>query len=111
MHLIAEVHCLKATKITFLGSHFDAQGFTKEWFHWKTLQTYQNRSQCFIEQYSQIKDSESGLKHLNGSKMLKENMADNAGIRAAYYAYKEKEKSVWNVQVVLAPTRMISCFS
>lgn len=77
-----------------LGINFDAQGFAKQWFHWNTLQFFQNRTQCLADQYSQIRDSEFALKRLNGSKMLKENMADNDGIRATYYAYKEREKNV-----------------
>lgn len=68
------------------GSQFDGEGNLKNWWTNETLQEFNKRKKCFIDQYSAIKDPLSG-KNLNGEQTIGENIADNGGIRESYQAY------------------------
>ncbi|XP_078484764.1 membrane metallo-endopeptidase-like 1 [Ciona intestinalis] len=70
------------------GAQFDGYGNLNNWWSNSSKENFNVRSQCMIDQYSAISwDTAQGL-HLNGENTLRENIADNGGIRAAYEAYK-----------------------
>jgi predicted metalloendopeptidase len=68
------------------------------WWKPKSFVEFANRAQCFVDQYGSQIDSKTG-ERVDGQKTLDENIADNAGVRAAYRTFirtldKENEPSV-----------------
>ncbi|XP_055908210.1 neprilysin-1-like, partial [Eupeodes corollae] len=75
------------------GRMFDRTGNMRQWWSNKTIDEYINRTQCFVEQYSQYQLLDIG-EYVDGELTLGENIADNGGMREAFYAYqKYVEKS------------------
>ncbi|XP_058790778.1 neprilysin-2-like [Phymastichus coffea] len=72
------------------GSQFDENGDLVNWWDPETLKKYLNRTECIIQQYSNY--TLNGLK-LNGQNTQSENVADIGGIKEAYFAYEEYEKT------------------
>ena len=66
------------------GRHMGADGNMDNWWGDETSQNFKNRSQCMIDQYSQLRFADMNL---NGQLTLGENIADNGGIKIAYQAW------------------------
>ncbi|XP_055389923.1 neprilysin-1 [Condylostylus longicornis] len=69
------------------GRMFDEHGNLRQWWTNKTINEYINRTDCFIKQYERYYLSDVD-DHIDGELTLGENIADNGGLREAYYAYK-----------------------
>ncbi|XP_053608812.1 endothelin-converting enzyme homolog [Plodia interpunctella] len=69
------------------GRQFDKNGNLIPWWSNDTIQHYVNMTQCFVDQYSSYYVSEIDT-HINGTKTLGENIADNGGLREAFLAMK-----------------------
>ncbi|CAJ0599855.1 unnamed protein product [Cylicocyclus nassatus] len=69
------------------GSQYDAIGNLREWWDADVKKKYQKRAQCLIDQYGEIEVPGTGQK-INGELTVGENIADNAGVKLAYRAYK-----------------------
>jgi len=69
-----------------LGSTFDSQGRLRNWWTSADLQKFNAAGQALVAQYNNY-EALPGLK-LNGRQTLAENIADVAGLAAAYDAYK-----------------------
>ncbi|XP_055544636.1 neprilysin-4-like [Wyeomyia smithii] len=69
------------------GRHYDKNGNMERWWSNHSLQEYDDRADCFVDQYSGYYVKEA-KQYLNGSLTLGENIADNGGLREAYWAYK-----------------------
>ncbi|XP_065358799.1 endothelin-converting enzyme 2 [Calliphora vicina] len=69
------------------GRMFDKNGNMVQWWSNETINEYINRTECFIEQYSHyyLPDIEE---YIDGELTLGENIADNGGMREAFYAYR-----------------------
>ncbi|KAL5340080.1 hypothetical protein BJX70DRAFT_131494 [Aspergillus crustosus] len=76
------------------GRHYDETGNYTDWWDEKTVRDFEDRAQCFIDQYSDFtvhgKDSEL---HVNGRLTLGENIADAGGLAAAYHAWKKRDEA------------------
>ncbi|GFS77769.1 endothelin-converting enzyme homolog [Trichonephila clavipes] len=68
------------------GRLYDKHGNLNQWWKNSTIQNFEKRSQCFIDQYSSYEVA--GTK-LNGKITLGENLADNGGLKVAYQAYQK----------------------
>jgi putative endopeptidase len=69
------------------GRQFDAKGNLADWWTEADAKAFDQRSQCFVNQYGSFK---VGDVNLNGKLTLGENTADNGGLRIAYMALMEK---------------------
>jgi len=67
------------------GWYFDKLGQISLWATKNFQNGFKVRADCMKNQYSAYK---SGANYINGSKTLGENIADNAGLKYAYSAYK-----------------------
>lgn len=72
------------------GRQFDENGNLANWWHPETLRNFLERAQCIINQYGNYTDEQTKLK-LNGINTQGENIADNAGFKISYEAYKAWE--------------------
>ena len=61
------------------GRQFDARGNLKDWWTPADAKAFEERAQCFVDQYSGL-TAVDDVK-LNGKLTLGENMADNGGLR------------------------------
>ena len=68
------------------GAQFDAQGRLRDWWTKEDLEHFRTASNKLIEQYSAYKPFPDLA--VNGQLTLSENLADLAGLAAAYDAYK-----------------------
>jgi neprilysin len=69
------------------GSQFDADGNLVDWWQESTKSAYLEKAQCIIDQYGNYTEPNVNLT-LNGINTQGENIADNGGIKEAYFAYK-----------------------
>ncbi|KAH8332771.1 hypothetical protein KR074_010440 [Drosophila pseudoananassae] len=69
------------------GRRFDRFGNMVEWWSNKTIDEYINRTECFVDQYSSYHLTDID-EYIDGELTLGENIADNGGMREAFYAYR-----------------------
>ncbi|CAJ0606404.1 unnamed protein product [Cylicocyclus nassatus] len=69
------------------GKKYDAYGKRRDWWSEDSQEKYEQRSQCFVDQYGKIEVPETGHK-IDGERTLRENIADNGGVKLSYGAYK-----------------------
>ncbi|KAF7393366.1 hypothetical protein HZH68_010185 [Vespula germanica] len=72
------------------GREYDFHGNLNRWWNNNTIDKFNNRTECFVEQYNTY---EVQGRHVNGRQTLGENIADNGGLKAAYHAYLAALKS------------------
>ncbi|RWS23002.1 hypothetical protein B4U80_09308 [Leptotrombidium deliense] len=69
------------------GSMYDDKGDYKNWWQNETRKLYDEKTECFRRQYSDIIEPVT-RKHVNGSLTIGDNLADNVGLQLSYKAYK-----------------------
>jgi putative endopeptidase len=67
------------------GREYDGNGMLKNWWLPQTLQQFEQRTSCMMKQYSSF-EVLPGV-YVNGNLTIGENIADNGGVKASYYAY------------------------
>lgn len=82
------------------GSQYDAKGNVKNWWTQATLQQFQAKSACFVEQADRYKIASVKLA-VNGKNTLEENLADQGGVKLGYAALEKilgtrAEAAPWN---------------
>ncbi|XP_071494101.1 neprilysin-1-like [Diadema antillarum] len=71
------------------GRNFDKDGLLREWFSEHSIEAFNKKKQCLIDQYSNFSETIEGEKvYLNGILTQGENIADNGGLKEAYLAYR-----------------------
>ncbi|CAF3952981.1 unnamed protein product, partial [Rotaria sp. Silwood1] len=78
------------------GLQFDKDGNRIPWWTNETIEKFNERKQCFIEQYSNFSISEVNM-NSNGNQTQDEDIADNGGLKAAFYAYQNWIKNNVNI--------------
>ncbi|KAG4034700.1 hypothetical protein MFRU_002g00540 [Monilinia fructicola] len=75
------------------GRHYDQNGNYTDWWTPSTVAAFQERAQCFIEQYGNysIPGSDGKPLHVNGKLTLGENIADAGGLSASFAAWKKRQ--------------------
>ncbi|ESO07738.1 hypothetical protein HELRODRAFT_110566 [Helobdella robusta] len=68
------------------GRRYDKTGIMRMWWNEKIIELFQERTQCLVDQYSNYSINGDNLK---GKMTLGENIADNGGLKSAYYAYEQ----------------------
>ncbi|CAC5413370.1 MMEL1 [Mytilus coruscus] len=71
------------------GMKFDWKGLIRRYWSDKSALKFRDKADCYVRQYSQYYIPEVDLNVTNGNKTLNENLCDNLGVRAAFYAYKK----------------------
>ncbi|CAF4830699.1 unnamed protein product [Rotaria sp. Silwood1] len=74
------------------GRQFDKDGNRIPWWTDQTIEKFNDRKQCIIEQYSNFTAPQINMKS-NGNLTQGEDIADNGGLKAAFYAYQNWAKS------------------
>ncbi|XP_055546454.1 neprilysin-2-like isoform X2 [Wyeomyia smithii] len=69
------------------GRQYDKNGNLYDWWQPTTKKAYLEKARCVIEQYGNYTEPDVKL-NLNGVSNQGENIADNGGIKEAYYAYR-----------------------
>jgi endothelin-converting enzyme len=69
------------------GREYDADGNMRDWWNNRTLLEFKNRTACMEQQYSAY--DVGGRENVSGAQTLGENIADNGGLTAAFYAYQD----------------------
>ncbi|ODM22075.1 hypothetical protein SI65_02921 [Aspergillus cristatus] len=77
------------------GRHYDETGNYTDWWDEKTVAGFEERAQCFVDQYSEftVTGPDSKPLHVNGRLTLGENIADAGGLAAAFHAWKKRDES------------------
>ncbi|XP_039293424.1 neprilysin-11 [Nilaparvata lugens] len=73
------------------GRKYDKDGNVNQWWTNSTIEKYTERISCFIKQYDDywIEDAEE---YLNGTLTLGENLADNGGLKDAYFGFQRRKE-------------------
>ncbi|XP_018561401.1 endothelin-converting enzyme homolog [Anoplophora glabripennis] len=71
-----------------MGRKHDKYGNHVQWWTNKTIETFENLTECFIKQYDNF-TIEGVEGHVKGKNTLGENLADNGGLNQAFTAYKK----------------------
>ncbi|CAF4169227.1 unnamed protein product [Rotaria sp. Silwood2] len=74
------------------GRQFDKDGNRIPWWTDETIQEFNNRKTCIVNQYSNYTVPQSNIK-ANGNKTQGEDIADNGGLREAFFAYQKWAKA------------------
>lgn len=74
------------------GRYYDSSGNLREWWTNETISEYTERTQCFIDHYNTYYEDEID-DYVDGELTLGENIADNEGLREAFFAY-----GIWKTQ-------------
>ncbi|KAI0096493.1 endothelin-converting enzyme 1 [Daldinia grandis] len=74
------------------GRHYDEHGNFTDWWTNNTVQEFDKRANCFVEQYSNftVQGNNGEPLHVNGRLTLGENIADAGGVSAAFAAWKSR---------------------
>ncbi|KAI1460816.1 endothelin-converting enzyme 1 [Annulohypoxylon moriforme] len=77
------------------GRHYDEHGNFTDWWTNNTVQEFDKRANCFVDQYSNftVQGNNGEPLHVNGKLTLGENIADAGGVSAAFAAWKDRTAS------------------
>ena len=75
------------------GRHYSPNGTFMDWWNNKTIQSFKEKAQCFVDQYHEftVPGLDDEPLHVNGRLTLGENIADAGGLSASFAAWKQRE--------------------
>ncbi|KAF9958332.1 hypothetical protein BGZ72_000537 [Mortierella alpina] len=78
------------------GRQYDGEGYKVNWWSKTSRAAFDEKAQCFVDQFNHytVKVLNNTDLHVNGTQTLKENLADDGGIRQAFRAWRTRDKSV-----------------
>ncbi|KAI8144065.1 hypothetical protein BJV82DRAFT_608195 [Fennellomyces sp. T-0311] len=81
------------------GRMYDGDGKLDSWWSPQAAKEYEERSQCFVEQYNgfTVEGRNNKSIHVNGKYTLDENLADSGGLPVALHAYKNSRNNLHGV--------------
>ncbi|CAF1090903.1 unnamed protein product [Adineta steineri] len=74
------------------GMKYNMNGNKIPWWTNETIEAFDERKKCIIEQYNNYTLSQIN-RQLNGERTQNENIADNAGLKQAFFAYQQWTKT------------------
>lgn len=76
------------------GRHYDQNGNYTDWWTNSTVEAFQQRAECFVDQYHNftVPGQDDKPLHVNGRLTLGENIADAGGLSASFQAWKLHSK-------------------
>ncbi|KAI0013339.1 endothelin-converting enzyme 1 [Xylariaceae sp. FL0662B] len=77
------------------GRHYDENGNYTNWWNNNTVDEFQKRADCFVDQYSNftVEGNNGSALHVNGQLTLGENIADAGGLSASFGAWKQRQET------------------
>ena len=74
------------------GAEYDETGRLRKWWTKETKAAFDNKTSCFVDQYSKytIKGPDNKELHVNGKLTLGENVADAGGLHAAFKSWDKR---------------------
>ncbi|KAK0737918.1 endothelin-converting enzyme [Schizothecium vesticola] len=74
------------------GRHYNKEGKYIDWWSNDTVKAFEERAQCFVDQYSNftVPGPDDKPIHVNGRLTLGENIADAGGLSAAFQAWRRR---------------------
>ncbi|PBP18292.1 Metalloproteases (zincins), catalytic [Diplocarpon rosae] len=80
------------------GRHYDQNGNYTDWWTKTTVEGFQERAECFVNQYAKytVPGPDNQPLHVNGRLTLGENIADAGGITAAFGAWQKRRSETPN---------------
>lgn len=83
------------------GRHYDQNGNYTDWWSEGTVEAFEKRAECFVDQYSNftIPGPDDKPLHVNGRLTLGENIADAGGLSASFQAWKRRSAEVPNAHL------------
>ncbi|KAI0974825.1 peptidase family M13 [Xylaria arbuscula] len=74
------------------GCHYDENGNYTDWWTNHTVEEFDKRADCFVNQYNNftIEGNNGQLLHVNGRLTLGENIADAGGVSAAFASWEKR---------------------
>lgn len=77
------------------GRKWDETGNLTDWWSQETVEAFQEKAQCFIDQYANftVEGPDGKPLHVNGRLTLGENLADAGGLSAAFQSWKRRKSS------------------
>lgn len=84
---------LKSVAFDSTGRHYDETGNFTDWWDDATVQAFEDKVQCFVDQYHEftVPGLDDKPLHVNGRLTLGENIADAGGLSASFQAWKKRE--------------------
>lgn len=84
---------LKWVAFDSTGCHYDETGNFTDWWDESTVQAFEDKVQCFVDQYHKftVPGLDGKPLHVNGRLTLGENIADAGGLSASFQAWKRRE--------------------
>lgn len=71
-----------------IGREYDKNGNLNQWWQNATIDRFKKATECVVTQYSDYKVEKAPV---NGRQTLGENIADNGGLKASFYAYRKSK--------------------
>lgn len=83
------------------GRHYDVHGNLTDWWTEHTVEGFETRAECFVDEYSNftVAGPNGTTLHVKGRQTLGENIADAGGLSAAFNVWKKRQQGSPNLDL------------